>query len=69
MGERELKDALAICARLREDLRNMQQSLGLERAEAHDVALSAAASELHVIQADVDELTSLLEGLQQRDQA
>lgn len=61
---RSLADAVAICARVSDELGDMRQTLGLARSDANDVGLSAAAGELQVIQADVDDLRSLLEGLQ-----
>ena len=64
---RSLADAVAICARLSDELRGMRQTLGLERSDANDVALSATAGELQVIQAHVDDLQSLLEALQREE--
>ena len=61
---RSLADAVAICARVTDELGDMRQTLGLERAGADDVALSAVAGELQVIQTNVDDLRSLLEALQ-----
>ena len=65
--DRSLADAVAICARVSDELGDMRQTLGLARSEANDVALSAAAGELQVIQANVDDLRSLLEGLQREE--
>ena len=61
---RSLADAVAICARVTDELGDMRQTLGLERSGADDVALSAVAGELQVIQTNVDDLRSLLEALQ-----
>ena len=63
---RSLADAVAICGRISDELQDMRQTLGLERSDASDVALSAAAGELQVIQANVDDLRSLLETLQRQ---
>ena len=65
--DRSLADAVAICARVNDDLNDMRQTLGLERSDANDAALSAAAGELQVIQTDVDDLKSLLEALQREE--
>lgn len=61
---RSIADAVALCARITDGLRDMRQTLGLQRADANDFALSAAAGDLHVIEADVDDLRSLLEDLE-----
>ena len=67
-AHRDLADAVAICARVRDELRNMQQTLGLERAESNDAGSLAAAGELQVIQTNVEDLASLLDELR-RDAA
>lgn len=67
--DRDVTDALAICARIGDDLRNLHQTLGLKHAGADDAGLSAAAGELQVIQAHVDDLWSVLTAVVERDKS
>lgn len=53
---RDIASALAICGSLADGLRDLGQSLGLERAEAQDPGLLAAAGELQRLQARVEDL-------------
>ena len=59
----DIAGALAVCERLEHALRDLGQSLGLERTEAEDAGLLAAAGELHLLQAHVEDLRKRLEAL------
>ncbi|MDP8909319.1 MAG: hypothetical protein M3N47_09445 [Chloroflexota bacterium] len=69
-GPREtptITDALEICADLGDDLRNLQQTLGLEHSDAN-AGHSSATGELQVMQARVDELSAVLTTLAEGDE-
>ncbi len=65
----DVEDALAICARIGDELRNLRQTLGIQHAGGDDAGLSAAAGELQVIQAHVSDLSSVLAAIAKRSKS